>query len=210
MTSLELAQAFYDDAAQRQEGKVDSFNAELARQSHRVREDLTGSVRSELAVALEYATPQERIAAAYEIDHARGELKQAFCGSSLTLKKLDDDVAGEAQLDADVICIDPCKITGGDGIIDRHKAEDILAHEKEHTQQSFEADADSVTLGSETWQVDEVREIAAVSVQKRVDFLSERYRTFSRVTMDAHDRSLVRAGRFRQLEAEKNGFALST
>ncbi|MFH1444852.1 MAG: hypothetical protein ABIG34_05730 [Candidatus Peregrinibacteria bacterium] len=209
MTSLELAQAFYRDVAQRQEGKVDSFRAELADQVRRVREGMTDTVHSELAMALELATPEDRSVAADKIDHAADDLEHAFQGASLTLKKLDGDTAGEAQLGADVIRIDPRKITDEDGVVDRQKARDILAHEKEHTQQLPDEDADAVTLGSKTWQVEEVREIAAVSVQTRIDFLSEKYRSFAAVTMDAHDRSLVRAGRFRQLEAEKNGLALA-
>ncbi len=209
MTSLELAQAFYRDVAQRQEGKVDSFRAELADQARRVREGMTDTVHSELAMALELATPEDRSVAADKIDHAADDLAHAFQGSSLTLKKLDGDRAGEAQLGADVIRIDPQKLTGDEEIVDTARAADILAHEKEHTQQSETADTEKITLGSKTWDAREVREIAAVSVQKRIDFLSDEYRAFATVTMDAHDRSLVRAGRFRQLEAEKNGLALA-
>src|SRR3989339_72716 len=204
MTSLEHAQALYDEVAERPEGTVDALKARLMERALEVRQGLTDTTRSEVAVALEQASPEERTETAAELQHAADDLDEAFRGSSLTLKKLDDDVAGEAQLGTNTIRIDPGKLTGADGIIDVEKAKEILVHEQEHTQQSAQADAETVTIGREAYDTRAVREMAAISCQKRIDFLSDEYRRFAQVTMDEGDRALVRAGRFRELEAKKN------
>lgn len=207
MASLERAQALYDEVAEQHDGSVDVFKARLVERAQEVRQGLTDTTRCEVAAALEHSAPEEREEAADELEHAADDLGETFHGSSLTLRKLDEDVAGEAQLGSDMIRIDPRKITGGDGIVDREKAEDILVHEQEHTRQSAQADAESITIGAETYDSRAIREMAAISRQKRIDFLSDEYRGFARVTMDEQDRVLVRAGKFRELEAKKNGGA---
>ncbi|MDD5102864.1 MAG: hypothetical protein PHX93_00525 [Candidatus Peribacteraceae bacterium] len=205
MASHEHAQALYDEVADRHDGSVDAFKARLIERAREVRQGITKATRSEAADALEYSSPEERDEAAHVLEHAAEDLNQAFRGSSLTLKKLDDDVAGEAQLGTDVIRIDPKKITGGDGVVDSEKAKDILVHEQEHTRQSAQADAETVTISAETYDARAIREMAAISRQKRIDFLSDEYRGFARVTMDEQDRALVRAGQFHDLEIRKNG-----
>ncbi|MDO8468986.1 MAG: hypothetical protein Q7S29_04485 [Candidatus Peribacter sp.] len=205
MASREHAQALYDEVAEQHEGSVDALKARLIEQAAEVRQGLTDTTRSDVATALEHSVPEERAETADELEHAADDLGEAFHGSSLTLQKLDEDVAGEAQLGTDVIRIDPQKLAGGDRIVDREKAQDILVHEQEHTQQSAQADAETITIDARTYDARAIREMAAISRQKRIDFLSDEYRGFARVTMDEQDRALVRAGKFRELEARKNG-----
>ncbi len=206
MAAHEHAQALYNEVAERSEGTVDAFRAQLTERAREVRRGMTDAVRTDVAATLNQAAPEEREGAADELERAADDLGETFRGSSLTLKKLDEDVAGEAQLGADVIHIDPRKITGGNGIVDREKAADILVHEQEHTRQSTQADAETITIGAETHDARAIREMAAISCQERIDFLSDEYRGFARVTMDEQDRALVRAGKFRELEAKKNGW----
>lgn len=205
MASLEHAQALYDEVAEQHDGSVDVLKARLIERAEEVCQGLTDSTRSEVETALEHSVPEDREETADELERAADDLGEAFHGSSLTLKELDEDVAGEAQLGTDVIHIDPRKLTGTDRLVDREKAQDILVHEQEHTRQSAQADAESVTIGAETYDARAIREMAAISRQKRIDFLSDEYRGFARVTMDEQDRALVRAGKFRDLEAKKNG-----
>lgn len=204
MAAHEHAQALYDEIAGQHEGTVDAFRARLMERAREVRHGITDAVRSDVASALEHAVPEEREEAAEELECAANDLGGTFRSASLTLKNLDEDVAGEAQLGADVIHIDPRKITGGEDIVDRQKAADILAHEQEHTRQSVQADAETITIDTQTYDARAIREMAAISCQKRIDFLSDEYRGFAQVTMDEQERALVRAGKFRELEARKN------
>ena len=102
--------------------------------------------------------------------------------------------------------MDPTKLAEGQGkVVDEVMAQDIHDHEEEHNHQSAEADAEEIRIGADTWDAREVREIAAVSVQRRIDFLSTEYRGFARVKMNERHRTLVRQGRFRELESAMNG-----
>lgn len=206
MTSHEHAQALYDEAAEQHDGSVDAFKNRLTERAQEMRQGITQATRSEVVDALEYSSPEERDEAAHVLEHAAEDVAQVFRGSSLTLKKLDEDVAGEAQLGADVIRIDPRKLSQGGAVIDVQMARDVLVHEQEHTRQSPVADADAVTIEGRTFDVSEVREAAAISVQQNINFLSAEYRSIAAcLTMTADDRSLVRDGRFRELEAHKSG-----
>ncbi|MDD5041430.1 MAG: hypothetical protein PHX87_02475 [Candidatus Peribacteraceae bacterium] len=206
MAAHEHAQALYDEVAEQQEGTVDAFKTRLIERAQEVRQGVTDTVRSNVATTLEHASPEERVQMADELDRAAEGIDQALGGSSLTLKKLDENVAGEAQLGADVICIDPRKITGGDGIVDAGMAKDILAHEKEHTRQSAQADAQQVMIRGESFSARALREGGAIREQERIDFLSDEYRSIAaRLLVDSEDQVLIRAGRFRDLEAKKNG-----
>jgi len=205
MASHEHARALYDDVAERNEGTVDVFKARLIERAEEVRQGLTDATRSEVAIALQHSSPEEQEEVADELDRAAEDLDHVFRGSSLTLKNLDENVAGEAQLGADVIHIDPKKITGGDRIVDREKAHDILVHEQEHTKQSAQADAEEITIHGEKFSAREIREKGAMLEQESIKYLSDEYRSIAaRLFLTHEDQTLVRAGRFRELEAKKN------
>jgi hypothetical protein len=210
MEGFAHAQALYREVADHPESSVDAFRARLSARAQEVRLGIVSSIRSGASAALERAEPEEREGTADVLQEAAENLHQAFRGASPTLRKLPDDTAGEAQLGADVIRIDPQKLSGEHTIVDRERAEDILAHEQEHTEQSAEADADAIEIHGQRFDAREIREAAAISVQRSVAFLSDEYRSIAaRLTMDAEDRRLVREGRFQALEAKKSGYRLA-
>ena len=130
--------------------------------------------------------------------------------SGSTVEAMEDGVAGKGQLDSDQRWIDPTKAKreapGGDVLIDVMQAGDTNEHEKEHNRQSRTADASSIQVGSQRLEEWEVREAGAISVQQQIDFLSGHYRWIHSVLpVNAAERELIRQGRFRELEARKNG-----
>lgn len=127
-----------------------------------------------------------------------------------TIETMEDGIAGKGQLDSDKMWIDPLKAKrenpGGDVLIDVAQAEDTKNHELEHNRQSATADAEQITVPGATLEAWEVREAGSISVQKRVDFLCTRYKQIhALLPVNEAERELIRQGRFRELEARKNG-----
>ncbi|MDD4627838.1 MAG: hypothetical protein PHE68_00390 [Candidatus Peribacteraceae bacterium] len=212
MASIDHARTLYDDVT---ESSVERSADELARELRERAKEIRGAeiqkTRGEVAEVLEHASPEEREDTARNLEEAAQDVGDVFKGSSSGLKKLEGNTAGEAQLDSSVIRVDPAKITfDGGKIVDKKKAGDILLHEQEHTKQSSVADAGEITIGSQKFDARKIREAAAISVQSRIDFLSDEYRSIAQnLTMDAADRELVRKGQFKALEARKNRVALA-
>lgn len=207
MEATDRAQALYKDTAESaSEHSVDALALALERRAREVREGVSQETRGQVADALQGMSPEERKEVEKTLNQAARALRTVFEGAAPTLKRLEGDTAGEAQLESSVIRIDPIKIVSEDGeMIDRQKAEDILDHEREHTQQSSVADATEITIGAQKFDVREIREAAAISVQDHIDFLSDEYRSIAqRLTMNDEEREMVRKGRFKALEARKN------
>jgi hypothetical protein len=212
MASIDHARALYDDVVESStERSADQLARELRARAEEVRGEKIAGTRGKVAEILGSASPEDREDAAKKLEDAAKDIGTVFQGASPEFRKLEGDTAGEAQLESSVIRIDPTKIVSEDGeMIDRRKAEDILEHEKEHTQQSSVADATGITIGAQKFDARQIREAAAISVQDHIDFLSDEYRSIAqRLTMDAADRELVRKGRFKALEARKNHVALA-
>lgn len=206
MASHEHARAIYEDAAGASDRQsLDSFTVELRRRAEEVREGQRDAVRGKVADTLSRVQPQEQEEIADQLEEAADTLEAVFGTAAPTIQKLPEDAAAEALQASSEMHVDPLKLSRGRRLVEQGMAEDICNHELEHNHQSGQADAESITLDRKPWMADEVFEIAAVSTQRNIDFLSVRYREFARVTMDEHDRALVRAGRFRDLEAKKNG-----
>jgi len=215
METTQHARALYEDAAEVTDGKaMGTLAEELEKRADQVRqgqikEDLqqgTGEVRSEVADVLADTPPEEREAVADQLEDTAALLKKVFGNAAPTAKKLPGDTAAQARLQSTEMQVDPLKLAQGEGeVVDEVIATDLRNHELEHNHQSTEADAEEVTIGTDTWDAGEVREIAAVSVQRRIDFLSTKYRGYAKVKMNDQHRSLVRQGRFRELEAAMNG-----
>lgn len=219
MSTTEHARALYEDAAEATNGQtLETLAAELERRARQIRGEQVAEglrenaqeVRDDVAEVLAQTQPQEREEVADQLEETAETLRKVFGKAAPTVQKLPGDTAAEAKLASTEMHVDPLKIARGEReIVDEEIAEDIYYHELEHNHQSEQSDTEAITIGIATWKDDEVREIAAVSVQKRVDFLSATYRRFALVTMDEQDRALVRAGRFKALEAKKNGIALA-
>lgn len=211
MSAIEHARAIYKDAAEASDRQsLDSFTSELQQRARQIREGQRDNVRGNVAAALSRAQPEEQEEVADQLEETSETLENVFGKAAPTVQKLSDDTAAEAVQASSEMHVDPLKLArGAEQIVDPGMAEDIRDHELEHNHQSGHADAATISLDRKAWKADDVYEIAAVSVQKRVDFLSDEYRGFAQVTMDEQDRSLVRAGKFRDLEAKKNGEALA-
>tara|TARA_Y100000310_G_scaffold253079_1_gene259867 strand:+ start:1290 stop:1832 length:543 start_codon:yes stop_codon:yes gene_type:complete len=132
-------------------------------------------------------------------DHIRSSL------GAVTMSELPDGVAGQANLDSDEVWIDPSAIQSDDGntLINIEKSKDIAAHEWEHTEQSAIADQDGIEVDGQKFDEREIREAAAISVQKHTDFLSAEYqRIAADLPMNQAQRNLVREGKFSELEEQ--------
>lgn len=209
MASLDHARALYDEVAEHTEGSVDVLKHALMERAKAVREGISEGTRTATADVLEHSSPEDLDATADALEQSAGDLEKTLGQHAPTLTKLGGDIAGEARLGANEIRIDPRKITGDETIIDVQMAEDVLAHEREHTRQSAVADAEGITIGMQQFDAREIREAAAISVQKDIRFLSDEYRSIAqRLTMDASDREFVRKGQFKALERRKSGYAL--
>jgi hypothetical protein len=189
MTSLDTASALYEDIV---EDNVQSS--------------------SSLASQLEQKALDEEAEVAAHLDEAAKDIRSSI-GSAMTMKELPGGVAGQAQLGTDNVWIDSNSIRASDGnsIIDTTVASDIADHEEEHTRQSAEANQEGVEINGQQFDAREVREAAAISVQKETDFLSAEYKKITAaLPMNEADRALVREGDFAELERKKNRSASPT
>ncbi|MBT7337472.1 hypothetical protein HN801_02085 [Candidatus Peregrinibacteria bacterium] len=189
MTSLDTASALYEDIV---EDNVQSS--------------------SSLASQLEQNALDEEAEVAAHLDEAAKDIRSSI-GSAMTMKELPGGVAGQAQLGTDNVWIDSNSIRASDGnsIIDTTVASDIADHEEEHTRQSAEANQEGVEINGQQFDAREVREAAAISVQKETDFLSAEYKKITAaLPMNEADRALVREGDFAELERKKNRSASPT
>lgn len=210
MTSLETASALYEDTIDGTEQSSTALAAGLEKRAREVREmasekattDISAEVRDELSDALE--SEVEKVAA--HLDEAANDIRSSI-GSTMTMTELENGVAGQAQLGIDKVWIDPDAIRAesGDSLIDTVVAEDIADHEEEHTRQSAASNQESIEVNGQEFDAREVREAAAISVQRETEFLSDEYKKITAaLPMDASDRALVREGDFSGLEQKKN------
>ncbi|MBT5236831.1 hypothetical protein HOL63_00490 [Candidatus Peregrinibacteria bacterium] len=217
MTSLDTASALYEDVVDGNEQSSAALAADLEKKAREVREatsaeataDISDDVRDELTDALENIAPED---VATYLDEAAKDIRSSI-GNAVTMKELDAGVAGQAQLGTDKVWIDSQSIraTSGDSIIDTTVAADIADHEEEHTRQSADANQEEVTINGKEFDAREVREAAAISVQRETDFLSAEYKQITAaLPMSEADRSLVREGDFEGLERKKNASAPAT
>jgi hypothetical protein len=224
MERIETAEDHYEQAAGKEQSAA-ALASELRRRAEEMRqqdaqEDVAGrqgeireETRGQVSAALEeeqgeFSTAKHE---AQRLDQAATDLQASLGGHNPTMKELPGSVAGQAQLDSGAMWVDTDAIRseGDDRLIDKEVAEDIGNHEEEHQHQSAEADADSITVNTKEFAVDEAREVGAMSVQKSRDFLSAQYKQIigSFGEMDGAERQLVRRGKFRALEAKRNGNA---
>lgn len=212
MGALEQARALYNEVASSADGSsVEHLGQELKQRAREVREGKRAAVRGKVAETLGKVEPEETKEVGHQLEEAAEDVQEVFGSAAPTFHKLAGDTAAEAQLESSVMRVDPRKIRARIGrLVDKAIAADIRDHEHEHNFQSAYADTQIITIGKRRWEVPKVREAAAISVQQRVDFLSDEYCTIAQqLTMDAADRTLVRQGRFKALEAKKNGIALA-
>jgi osmotically-inducible protein OsmY len=219
MTSLDTASALYEDVVDGTEQSSAALAADLEKKAREVREatseevtsDISDDVRDELNDALENIAPEDAEGevkdVAAHLDEAAKDVRSSI-GNAVTMKELDAGVAGQAQLGTDKVWIDSQSIraTSGDSLIDTTVASDIADHEEEHTRQSADANQEGVTINGKEFDAREVREAAAISVQRETDFLSAEYKQITAaLPMNEADRALVREGDFTELERKKNG-----
>lgn len=221
MTSIDTASALYEDIVDGNEQSSAALAADLEKRAREVREatskdatsEISDEVRDELSNALENVAPEdiedevEDVAA--HLDKAAKDIRSSI-GSAVTMKELDAGVAGQAQLGTDNVWIDSNSIRSddGDSLIDKTIAADIADHEEEHTRQSATANQEGVTIDGKEFDAREVREAAAISVQRETEFLSAEYKKITAaLPMNEADRALVREGDFEGLERKKNGGA---
>ncbi len=213
MESTEAARAIYEDTLDGGEHSVSQLANELHQRAEELRqEEIDGAcddVHGEVADVVEHGDERE---VAQRLDEAAGDIRSALGEHAPVMKELPGEVAGQAELDSSAMWVDPNSIqSDGDRVIDRQVAQDIGDHEAEHQQQSVEADADTIRVGTQEFDGREIREAAAISVQNRRDFLSAEYQAITNaLPMDEADRRLVREGRFRELEQRKNRGQLAT
>ena len=212
MTSLDTASALYEDVVDGNEQSSATLAADLEKKAREVREattaeatsEISDDVRDELSDALENIAPED---VATYLDEAAKDIRSSI-GNAVTMTELDAGVAGQAQLGTDKVWIDSQSIraTSGDSLIDTTVASDIADHEEEHTRQSADANQEGVTINGKEFDAREVREAAAISVQRETDFLSAEYKKITAaLPMNEADRALVREGDFSELERKKNG-----
>ena len=194
MASHEHARAIYEDAAEASDRQsLDSFTAGLRRRAEEVREGQRDAVRGKMADALSRVQPEEQEEVADQLEETAGTLDAVFRASAPTMQKLDGDAAAEALQASREMHVDPLKLARGEHpLVDQVMAENIRRHEQEHHQQSGQADAETVTLDRKQWLAEDVFEIAAVSVQEDITFLSTRYREYAAVALNERERRLVR------------------
>lgn len=219
MTSLDAASALYEDVVDGNEQSSAALAADLEKKAREVREanssetttEISDEVRDELSAALEDIAPEDTEGEVEEVaehlDTAAKDIRSSI-GATVTMKELDQGVAGQAQLGTDNVWIDSQSIRSqdGDSLIDTGVASDIAVHEEEHTKQTATADQEGITINGQEFDAREVREAAAISVQENIDFLSAEYQQITaNLPMNAADRELVQKGEFKELERQKNG-----
>jgi len=219
MTTIDTASAFYEDVVDGNEQSSAALAQSLAQKAREVREanstdiatDISDDVRNELETALKDVAHNDAETQVEEIaeylDVAAKDIRSSI-GNTVIMKELDSGVAGQAQLGEGVVWIDSQSIRAqdGDSLIDTEDAHDIAIHEEEHTKQSVDANQEGVTINGKNFDAREVREAAAISVQKNINFLSAEYKKIAaNLPMNADDRTMVREGDFSGLERKKNG-----
>ena len=174
MDALDAARRFYEDEAQRFEGRRILALAEALEQ--RAVEVHLRSLQGDRREATHVVLEREEIArAAYEDQYAchlacaADTLQQAFRGSNPAIADLGPGIAGQAYLGvAGSESIDPYAIQG-DGtssFIDTEMAKGVAAHEKFHTEQQA-PNALSITVGATEVTADEFIEAGAIVAQAK-------------------------------------------
>jgi hypothetical protein len=219
MTSLDTASALYEDTVEGSEQSSAAIASELEKRAGEVRDaasaekasQTSDEVRNELSIALEGKSGNDAQSEIEEtadhLDTAAKDIRSSI-DANVTMKELPGGVAGQAQLGTDNVWIDHDSIRARDGdrLIDTGIASDIAVHEEEHTKQSASADQVGIAVNGKQFDAREVREAAAISVQKETAFLSAEYQKITAaLPMDAEDRILVQKGNFSELERKKNG-----
>ncbi|MBU0766811.1 hypothetical protein KKF55_03440 [Patescibacteria group bacterium] len=199
MESLEQARAIYSEVVDGQSTTAGEIAREL--------QVCADEVRLGTAEVLESDASGESEEVARYLEQAGNDLRSVLTKGDPTIKELPSGVAGQAQLDSNMIEIDPHSIQSDSGrIIDKKVAENVRDHEIEHTKQSANADASGIEVNGNKFNERQIREAAAISVQTETSFLSSEYKQImASFPMDAVDRVLVREGKFRDLEKKKNG-----
>lgn len=219
MTSLDTASALYEDIVDGTEQSADSLASHLEQKAREVREaasaqatsKISEDTRNTLSEALEGVSAEsfeQEVEEVAEHLHAAAKDVRASIGSTMKITQLDDGIAGQANLGVDTVWIDSHSITAksGNSLINTTIAADIADHEMEHTRQSATSNKEGIEVNGQQFNAREIREAAAISVQKETDFLSAEYKKITAsLPMDNEDRNLVRAGKFVELEQRKNG-----
>lgn len=218
MTSLDTASALYEDTIDGTEQSSASLAADLEKRAREVREatsneatsEISAEVREELNDALEGIAPEDAESEVEEVaehlDRAAKDIRSSI-GSTMMMKELDPGIAGQAQLGTNNVWIDSDAIRAqsGDSLINTTVAADIANHEEEHTRQSAASNQESIEVNGQQFDAREIREAAAISVQRETEFLSAEYKQITAaLPMDEADRALVRKGDFSGLEQKKN------
>jgi hypothetical protein len=213
MASIDTARGIYEDAASTPQ-RADQFARGLEERAKAVREQLgqqkaaiSSGVRSDIQDALteDDLDRQDVEDVAKHLEEAANGVRSSVKSTTI-MEDLPDGVAGQAHLGTDSVQIDPNAIQSADQdrIIDRSIAEDVQLHEDEHTQQSPDANADGINVNGKSFDLREIREAAAISIQERTDFLSAEYKRITQeLPMDAGDRELVRDGDIIELARKK-------
>ncbi|MDD5025838.1 MAG: hypothetical protein PHH13_00510 [Candidatus Peribacteraceae bacterium] len=209
MTATETARAVYEEIAAADERSACELTQELIVVANDIREG-TLDHRQEIAGLLEGAPSKDMRTIATTLDQTAGDLRQVFGSASPTMKVLPGNTAGQAPLGGSVqdVMMDPLKMEAQEGvtIIDVDMAQDILAHEEEHTKQSATPDAQEIHVDSHTFDQRKVWEAGAISIQADTGFLSDEYQQIhADLPLDEQGRLLVREGRFKDLERKLNG-----
>ncbi|MBU0458434.1 hypothetical protein KJ652_00475 [Patescibacteria group bacterium] len=209
METTETARGIYEDTVEGQELSAHELAAQLLEQVEDIRQVIAGDtegVRDDiLDVFEEPEIDMEEVAG--QLEDTAKDVRDILGQSGITISELPDGVAGQAQLGGGSIDIDPNSIqSDGDELINKEVAKDIRDHEVEHTKQSASANADGIEVGNQQFDAREIREAAAISVQRNTSFLSAEYqRITASLPMNEGDRELVREGKFIELERRKNG-----
>ena len=210
MTALDTARAIYEKTVEGQGLSVSELSNRLRERAEDIRMALGGrgdDVRGEISWIFENSQNVDMEAVGDCLEETARDIADILGQSNITISELPSGIAGQAQLDGGEIDIDPDSILSNGGrLIDRGITESIRDHEIEHTKQSSSADVSGIEIGGRKFSGREIREAAAISVQRETGFLSDEYkRIMTGLPMSACDRALVRQGEFRTLEKKKNG-----
>jgi|ETNmetMinimDraft_26_1059896.scaffolds.fasta_scaffold69617_2 hypothetical protein len=224
MSTLGTAEAVYDDVTeQKGDQSASQLASNLEKRADELRqqksaeqaEELSEGTRDAMQNLMQNTEPEQAEQATDEVathlTNAASDVRTSL-DHNPTMTELDGNKAGQAELESSNVWVDEdaIKARKGDRLIDTEVASDIDDHEYEHNLQSKKADQDSITVNNKTTNLEDVREAAAISVQKKTDFLSTRYKQIiADLPMDAEDRQLVRDGKISVLEKKKNGLEYS-
>lgn len=225
MEATDHARHIYEDAADATDGQtLESLASTLEHRARLVRgeqeaqdvREASDEVRGEIAQALTDVPALQRERIADQLEETAETLKKVFGNANPKAQELPGDTAAEARLESDEMRVDPRKIPQGNGnVVDEQIAEGIRVHEEEHNKQKVHADAGEISVRGKTFDQREIREAAAIGVQKEespqsIEALSGEYRAIAAsLVMEGRHRSLVRQGRFRELETVMNGGELA-